>query len=138
MGRSRVAVDTIGDLQTFKSAFFKALAHPVRIRTLEILISGERSVQELQEALGRGQPVVSQQLSVLRASNIVTSRKVGASVRYGLRDPLLADLLAVARQIFDNHLVGTQNMLRQLRVKPGRRTRRPTGGRGGSSDVLLR
>ena len=132
MGRARVTATTIGDLQTFKAAFFKALAHPVRIRILEILISGERSVQQLQEALGLDQPVVSQQLSVLRTSNIVSGRKEGVSVRYGLRDPLLADLLALARQIFDNHLVGTQNMLRQLRVNPRRHNRHEPGGRSGS------
>ena len=114
---------TIGDLQTFKAAFFKALAHPARIRILELLTAREQSVQQLQEALGLSQSAVSQQLSVLRASNIVSARKEGVSVRYALRDPLLADLLAVARQIFDNHLVGTGNMLRQLRAKPGRRAR---------------
>ena len=43
---------TAGDLQVFKAAFFKALAHPVRIRILEVLVRGEQSVQELQEALG--------------------------------------------------------------------------------------
>ena len=131
MRRSGVTATAIGDLQTFKAAFFKALAHPVRIRILEILVAGERSVQQLQEALGLGQSVVSQQLSVLRTSNIVTGRKEGVSVRYGLRDPLLAEFLAVARQIFDNHLVGTQNMLIQLRVKPSRRHRHEPGGRGG-------
>ena len=127
-----MAATTIGDLQTFKAAFFKALAHPARIRILEILISGEHSVQQLQLALGLRQSVVSQQLTVLRMSNIVSARKEGVSVRYALRDPLLADLLAVARQIFDNHLVGTQNMLRQLRVKPGRRPRHESGGKGGA------
>ena len=97
MGRSSVTATTIGDLQTFKAAFFKALAHPARIRILELLIAGEQSVQQLQGALGLGQPVVSQQLSVLRTNNIVSGRKEGVSVRYSLRDPLLADLLAVAR-----------------------------------------
>src|ERR1700686_2769563 len=41
----------IGELQTFKARFFRALAHPVRIRILEILMRGGRTVQELQEAL---------------------------------------------------------------------------------------
>jgi len=123
MERSPVTATTIGDLQTFKAAFFKALAHPARIRILELLITGEQSVQQLQEALGLRQSVVSQQLSVLRTNNIVSARKEGVSVRYALRDPLLADLLAVARQIFDNHLVGTGNMLRQLRAKPMRRAK---------------
>jgi len=106
--------DAVGELQVFKAAFFKALAHPVRIRILERLVRGDHSVQELQVALGVGQPVVSQQLAVLRANNIVLGTKAGVSVRYAIRDPLIGDLLEVARLIFNNHLVGTQGLLRQL------------------------
>ncbi|HQX82204.1 MAG TPA: metalloregulator ArsR/SmtB family transcription factor [Vicinamibacterales bacterium] len=102
-------------LQTFKAQFFRALAHPVRIKILEILIGGDRSVQELQASLGLEQPVVSQQLSVLRNQGIVTSQKYGLSVRYALRDPAIEELLDVARRIFNNHLVGTGVMLRELR-----------------------
>src|SRR6185295_9832627 len=56
----------IGELQTFKARFFRALAHPARIRILEILVRGGRTVQELQDALALDQPLVSQQLAVLR------------------------------------------------------------------------
>ena len=115
---NEVATD---ELQAFKAAFFRALAHPVRIRILELLIKGEKSVQELQEALGVDQPVVSQQLAVLRSTNIVTGRKEGVSVRYTVRDPLIGDLLGVARRIFNNHLVGTQDLLRQLQREHRRR-----------------
>jgi len=108
---NEVATD---ELQAFKAAFFRALAHPVRIRILELLIKGEKSVQELQEVLGVDQPVVSQQLAVLRSTNIVIGRKEGVSVRYTVRDPLIGELLGVARRIFNNHLVGTQDLLRQL------------------------
>lgn len=110
----------MGELQVFKAGFFRALAHPVRIRILELLVKGERSVQDLQEALGLEQPVVSQQLAVLRASNIVSGRKEGVSVRYAVRDPLVATLLEIARQIFNNQLIGTQDLLRELR-REGRR-----------------
>ena len=113
---TRQAADpSTGALQLFKAGFFRALAHPVRIRILELLVKGDRSVQELQEALGLEQPVVSQQLSVLRSSNIVSGRKEGVSVRYGIRDPLIGTLLDTARQIFNNHLVGTRDLLRQLK-----------------------
>src|SRR6476659_2399438 len=107
------AAGSSGDLQVFKAAFFRALAHPVRIRILELLVKQDRSVQELQEALGLGQPVVSQQLAVLRSTNIVAGRKEGVSVRYAVRDPLIGTLLDTARQIFNNHLVGTRDLLRQ-------------------------
>jgi DNA-binding transcriptional ArsR family regulator len=109
-----------GDLQTFKAAFFRALAHPVRIRILELLVTGDRSVHELQEALGLDQPVVSQQLAVLRSNNIVSGRKEGVSVRYAVRDPLIGTLLDIAREIFNNHLVGRRDLLRQLK-REGRR-----------------
>lgn len=102
-------------LQLFKAEFFKALAHPLRIRILEILMGRARSVQELQEALAADQPTVSQQLAVLRAKNIVTASKEGTTVRYALRDPSVVELLAVARRIFNNQLIGSQSMLRELR-----------------------
>ena len=103
------------DLETFKAEFFRALGHPIRIRILELLGGGDRSVRELQLALQLSQPLVSQQLAVLRVRNIVTARKLGTTIRYTLRDPLVTNLLHMARVMFDNHLVGTQRMLRQLR-----------------------
>ena len=121
MPHTRQAAATPGELQVFKAAFFKALAHPVRIRILEALVRGERSVQELQETLDLDQPAVSQQLSVLRANRIVVGEKEGVSVRYALRDPLVANLLAIARRIFNNQLAGTQDLLRQLRDEHGKR-----------------
>jgi ArsR family transcriptional regulator len=112
-----------GGLQTFKAEFFKALAHPARIHLLEVLRKSERSVQELQSDLGLDQSTVSQQLAVLRAKNIVRARKEGTTVRYTVVDPLVGDLLDVARRIFNNQLVGTQTLLRELQ-REGRRARR--------------
>jgi ArsR family transcriptional regulator len=112
------------DLQSFKAEFFKALAHPIRIRILEILRSHARSVQELQVELDLDQSTVSQQLAILRAKNIVTARKEGTTVWYTVRDALVGDLLDVARRIFNNQLTGSQTMLRQLQQearRPGRR-----------------
>ena len=113
---ARQAADpALGELQVFKASFFRALAHPVRIRILELLVKADRSVHELQEALDLEQPVVSQQLAVLRANNVVLGRKEGVSVRYAVRDPLIGALLDTAREIFNNQLVGTRDLLRQLK-----------------------
>ena len=103
-----------GDLQVFKAEFFRALAHPVRIRILEALTRGELAVNEIQRQLSLEQSLISQQLSILRTKNIVTARKSGTTVYYALRDQKVADLLDVAREIFNNQLVGTQTLLRQL------------------------
>jgi DNA-binding transcriptional ArsR family regulator len=119
-GRNLRDATHAGELQSFKARFFRALAHPHRIRMLEILVRGGRTVQELQEALALDQPIVSQQLAVLRNLNVVSARKEGSSVRYGVRDPLVADLLDVARRIFNNHFANTQGLLRELQ-REGRR-----------------
>jgi DNA-binding transcriptional ArsR family regulator len=104
-----------GELQRFKAQSFHALAHPTRIRILEVLVRRDRTVQELQEQLTLDQPVVSQQLAVLRHQGIVSAQKEGSSVRYALRDPLVGSLLDVARQIFNNRLGDSQGLLRELR-----------------------
>jgi DNA-binding transcriptional ArsR family regulator len=109
------------NLQTFKAEFFRALAHPVRIRILEVLVRGERTVGQLQEELSLEQSVVSQHLAILRAKNVVAPRKHGTTVYYTLRDPLLGDLLKVARRIFNNHLAGTRGLLRELQREHRRR-----------------
>ncbi|KWX76463.1 MULTISPECIES: ArsR/SmtB family transcription factor [Paenibacillus] len=103
------------DIQQFKTEFFKALAHPMRIRILELLSEGEKNVNELQAILGSEGSAVSQQLAVLRAKNVVASVKEGTTVIYSLRDPLIKDLLAVAKQIFDNHLVNAISLLEGIR-----------------------
>ena len=110
---SKAAVE--GELQGFKAQFFRALAHPTRIRILEHLVRGGRTVQELQDALALDQPIVSQQLAVLRNRGIVSAQKEGLSVRYELRDPAVGDLLDVARRIFNNQFANTRGLLRELR-----------------------
>lgn len=103
-------------LQRFKAEFFKALGHPTRIRILELLRGGERTVSELQASLGVDGSGVSQQLGVLRSRNIVEGRKTGTSVYYQVRDPEVFRLLDVARQVFDNQLIDLQASLEaQLR-----------------------
>jgi ArsR family transcriptional regulator len=99
------------ELQQFKADFFKALAHPLRIRILELLAEGDKSVNELQALIGSEGSAVSQQLTVLRAKNIVVGTKDGNRVIYSLRDPMIVDLLSVARKIFNNHLIDTISML---------------------------
>jgi DNA-binding transcriptional ArsR family regulator len=107
-------------LQTLKAGFFRALAHPVRIRLLEVLVAqGETTVQDLQRALNIDQPIVSQQLARLRASGIVAGRKHGVSTFYAVADPQIAELLQVAKQILNRHLIGVQSLLRELRVDQG-------------------
>ena len=102
------------ELSHFKSEFFKALAHPLRIRILDELRQGELTVNELVNRLSTEQSNLSQQLSVLRSRNIVAGRKSGTSVFYSVRDPAVFRLLDVAKEIFNNHLIDVKDLLSQL------------------------
>ena len=71
-------------------------------------------MHELQALLEADQSTVSQQLAKLRSANIIEPRKESTTVYYSVRDPMIFKLLDVAREIFNNQLVGTQEMLQQL------------------------
>jgi len=120
MQRIRDRSDVPHTLQGFKAELFKALAHPARIKILEYLRSGERTVSEIQSHLDLESSTVSQQLAILRARSIVEGRKQGTSVYYRVPDSLIFDLLDVARRIFANHVVGLQAMADEERDVPTR------------------
>lgn len=110
----------ISPLRNFKAEFFKALAHPLRISILDSLRDGERTVAEISGQFGVEQANASQQLAVLRNKNIIVARKSGANVFYSVSDPAIFKLLDVARDIFNNHLVGIRSMLEEIKAE-GRR-----------------
>ena len=105
-------------LRQFKADFFKALAHPLRIRILELLRQGPMSVGKLQEAIGAPESSISQQLAVLRGRGIVVTERRGTTVIYSVRDAELFELLDVARRIFDGSLSDTVDMLRLVESEP--------------------
>jgi ArsR family transcriptional regulator len=99
-----------------KAELFKAIGHPARIRVLEILSEGERSVSDMQPLVGIESSHLSQQLGILRRAGLVTTRKEGASVIYSLADPTLAELLAVAKRLLISSLVQNESLLADLRA----------------------
>ena len=101
-------------LYKLKGEFFKTLGHPARIRILELLADQDRSVGELLPEVGLESSNLSQQLGVLRRAGVVTARKDGNTVIYMLRDPLVADLLAVAKQLLLASLTQTRDLLDDL------------------------
>ena len=98
-------------LHEFKAELFKALGHPIRLRILELLMSGEKTVSELQAELEIEASSVSQQLSLMRARQLVDARKNGTNVFYTVRDPLIFDLMAIARQIFEHQVAQMSSLL---------------------------
>ena len=71
----------------------KALANAARLRLVNILVGGERSVTELCRLSGLKQSLVSQQLKNLRLNEIVARRKELSNVYYRLKDPNVVTML---------------------------------------------
>jgi DNA-binding transcriptional ArsR family regulator len=103
-------------LYQVKAEFFKALAHPARIRVLELLSEREHSVGEMLPEVGIEPAHLSQQLAVLRRLNLVVTRKDGLTVYYSLVRPQVAELLAVARRILTEVLSTQAELLDDLRA----------------------
>ena len=98
-------------IQSVKAEFFKAMAHPARIRVLELLCDGELTVSELTNELGLEGSHVSQQLGVLRRANLVGIRKEGTTVIYSLADRRIAKVLQLAKEILLTYLTETAGLL---------------------------
>ena len=87
-------------LYEVKANLFKGLAHPFRIRLLELLSdSPELTVSALQAETELEPSHLSQHLSVLRRHHLVVSERRGSHVFYRLADPRIRELLAVARAL---------------------------------------
>lgn len=87
------------------------MGHPTRLRILELLRTGEKTVSELQQALDIDASSVSQQLSIMRTRQLVDARKQGINVYYTVRDPLIFQIMDNARGVFQNQLVNMQSIL---------------------------
>ena len=69
-----------------KANLFRVLGHPARVRILELLRDGERSVGALQVELELDSGGTSQHLAALRRIGLVESRREGTSVYYRVED----------------------------------------------------
>jgi len=75
------------------SEIFKGFGNPVRIRIIDALIDRNLRVMELSDLLEFPQPIISQQLKILKSVGIVHRIREKHSYRYGLIDPLFSEMI---------------------------------------------
>ncbi|GAA6193902.1 metalloregulator ArsR/SmtB family transcription factor [Phaeobacter sp. NW0010-22] len=93
-------LDQMVDNATTASNFLKAISHEGRLMILCHLVSGEKSVTELEELLAARQAAVSQQLSRLRLEGLVIPRREGKAIYYRLADERPRRILEVVYELF--------------------------------------
>ncbi len=99
-------------LYEVKAGLFRGLAHPIRIRILEVLSAADEApVSEILAATRLEASHLSQHLAVLRRNRLVIAERRGSQVFYRLAYPEVADLLRVARALLGEILHTTQEQL---------------------------
>ncbi len=102
-------------LAEVKADLFKALSHPVRVRTLELLVERDRQVADLLTELDLEASHLSQHLAVLRRTGVVTATRRGNAVHYTLALPAVADMLAAARAVLVDAATRRTELLEETR-----------------------
>lgn len=123
---SEIVKPSEAPLYEIKANLFRALAHPIRIRVLELLVaaarqtdgSGEVSVTDLLTDLGGSPSHLSGHLGVLRQYGVVSSRRVGSRVLYRTAHPAVVELLASARRFLIDSLAASGDQLSAATALP--------------------
>ena len=113
--------DREAPLYEIKANLFKGLAHPARIRILEILADSPGqscTVSELLAETGLEASHLSQHLATLWRHRVVTSVRTANSVTYSLAHPTVAELLATARAFLLDTLADTREQLEAAAALP--------------------
>lgn len=106
--------DSSVQIYRLKADFFRLLGHPARVRILELLCDGERSVGDLQTALDLDSSGTSQHLTAMRRQGLLESRRDGNSVLYSVKDPRIFQVLESAKQILTAQLEETTALLTDM------------------------
>ena len=114
-------------LYEIKANLFKALAHPARIRILELLAAAPgntAAVSYLLAETGLEASHLSQHLATLRKHKVVTSVRTANSVTYRLAHPKIAELLSIARIFLLDSLADSNEQLRLAEGLPSEHLKR--------------
>jgi ArsR family transcriptional regulator, zinc-responsive transcriptional repressor len=82
------------------AACLKTLAHPTRLRMVELLLRGRYTVGELAEACSVASHVASEHLRLMQHCGLLKSEREGRRIYYGVAEPHLADLMACVENRF--------------------------------------
>ncbi len=107
-------------LYEIKANLFKALAHPARIRVLEILSANDSatSVGDILTETGLEPTLLSQHLAVLKRHGVVQAQRVGNAVYYELAHPKISELLVIARAFLADVLGAQRDQWEALKTLP--------------------
>jgi ArsR family transcriptional regulator, arsenate/arsenite/antimonite-responsive transcriptional repressor len=88
---------------------FKAIADPTRLEILRILRRGEMTAGDLAEHFDTTKPTMSHHFAVLKEADLLTSRRDGQQIWYGLNTTVVQDLMSWAMDLLRGAREKTQS-----------------------------
>ena len=95
----------------------KSMANPTRLKIMNLLRDGEKSVEELKKRLGLPKANLSQHLSVLRQRRIVFTRRAGLNIYYKVANPKMIKACDILRQVLLEQLQEGERLVRGITKK---------------------
>jgi DNA-binding transcriptional ArsR family regulator len=116
----------VDDDEVFRSAaeLFSLLSTPIRLKIISVLCNGERNVSELREAINTSQPNMSQHLAALYRSGVLSKRREGTQIYYGLQSEPVANLCRAVCVQYAIEQDGSSALPRPVPTVPGNARRR--------------
>jgi len=95
----------------------KSMANPTRLKIMNLLREGEKSVEELKKRLGLPKANLSQHLSILRQRRIVSTRRAGLNIYYKVTNPKMIKACDILREVLLEQLQEGEKLARGITKK---------------------
>ncbi len=101
----RTVIARMADIYEMRAAVAKALAHPIRLQIIELLLDKtELCVCEIVKDIGESQSTISKHLRILKSAGLVDNRKDGLMVFYRLRVPCILKFFECLDRVLINDI----------------------------------
>jgi ArsR family transcriptional regulator len=104
----------LSDTHIYRAEILKALAQPTRLKIIDFLRDGERCVCEIFPAIGEEQSNTSRHLNLMLAAGVLSRRKEGIKIFYGIKYPEILNLVDIATAIVKLEIAGRHEMLKAV------------------------
>ncbi|MBN2080123.1 MAG: winged helix-turn-helix transcriptional regulator [Spirochaetes bacterium] len=81
-----------------ESETLKAIAHPLRLKLLDMLVKDECCVTDIARIAGMPQSTISQNLGILKKAGVIQSYKSGVKTCYSIKNDKIIEILAILRK----------------------------------------
>ncbi len=92
----------------------KSMANPTRLKIMNLLRDGEKSVEELKKRLDLPKANLSQHLSVLRQHRIVSTRRAGLNIYYKIANPKMIRACDILREVLFEQLAENEKLVKKM------------------------